>query len=139
MAPAGAFAAAHRQNDCACLHGEISVARVHHGDFPVVGDLQHHRVEHQFRTRLFQHVDETPGVFRAGQFFLEIVQAESVVDALVQDSARLSVAFHDENFSGSVFISFARGGQPGRTCADYDDIVFFHPFAPPTLVSPVSR
>ena len=37
--------------------------------------------------------DEARRIFRAGQLFAEGVQAEAVVDALVQNAAELRVAF----------------------------------------------
>ena len=61
----------------------------------VRGDVKNHGVQTDVNAGLTYHVDEAPGILRAGQFFLEIVQTEAVVDALVENAAQLAVALDD--------------------------------------------
>ena len=80
---AGALAAAHREDDGLCL--KVLIAALGGDDVNVLvrGDVQHHGVQTDVHAGLAYHVDKAAGILRAGQLFLEIVQTEAVVDALV--------------------------------------------------------
>ena len=58
----------------------------------VRGDFQHHRAQLHPDTGGAQQFNAAACVFRAGELLAKAVQAEAVVDALVQDAAQLVVA-----------------------------------------------
>ena len=55
-----------------------------------------------------------------------MVQAEAVVDALLQDPAQLAVPFEDQDFPRPVFIGGVGRGQPAGAAADNYHIILFH-------------
>ena len=63
----------------------------------ICADGQYHRVEFIFDLAFKRLRDVTRSVFRAGQLFAEGVQAEAVMDALVQNAAQLHVALKDQD------------------------------------------
>ena len=99
----------------------------------VRGDIQHHGVQTDVNAGLTYHVDEAPGILRAGQLFLEIVQTEAVVDALVEDAAQLTVALDDADRATACFPCGIRSGQTCRAAADNHEFVF-HASVPPLVV-----
>ena len=70
--------------------------------------------------------NEPPGVFRAGEFLMEGVEAEAVVDALVQDAAQFPVPFQHEDVPQTRLVGGHGCRQPRRTAADDDQIGVFH-------------
>ena len=86
------LAAAHREDDCLRADLQDAVSAVHRGDdlVPVRlrRDIEDHRSKKIRDLQLFHLLNEPGRVLRAGQFFLEGVKAEPVVDALVQDPAQ---------------------------------------------------
>ena len=70
----------------------VTVRRVHRPYHTAAANLQHHSVQLNLHTGLPQQINKPPGIFRPGQFLLKIMQAEAVVDALVQNAAQLMVA-----------------------------------------------
>ena len=81
--PACALAAAHAQHDRRRLQHNVAVARVHRVHLLFGGDGQHHRIGFYLHVRFLHQLDKAPGILRAGELFLKIMQAEAVVDALV--------------------------------------------------------
>ena len=102
-------------------------------DHLVLADLQHHGVQLYLYLGFLQHLHKPPGVLRAGELFFEVVQPKAVVDALVQDAAKLLVPLDDDDFLGSVLVGGAGGGKAGGASADDDDVVF-HVTCPPLWV-----
>ena len=49
-------------------------------------DLEHHGVQTDVHAGLADHFDKPSRVFRSGQFFLKVMQAKAIMDALVQDT-----------------------------------------------------
>ena len=123
---AGAFAAAHSQDDGACLNREHTVLAVHRGDDPLRRDIHHHGVQLVFYAEIINLLDEAVGVLGAGQLLLEGVQAEAVVDALVEYAAQLAVALQDQHALASVLSRGNRGGKSRGASADYDYIILLH-------------
>ena len=54
------------------------------------------------------------------------MQTKARVDALIEDTAELAVAFDYQDIVGSdaVSVSLERGGKPRRTSADDDQLLF---------------
>ena len=89
---ARALTAAHSQNDRLGVQLKQSVGLVHGGDGLVRRQIQHHRVELVFNSQ-FAYLRHKPcRVLGAGQLLFKGMQAEAIVDALVQDAAQLVVA-----------------------------------------------
>ena len=120
---ARAFAAAHREDDGLGFDAEHAVRAVHRGHGLVRRDVHDHRVELVLDIALENFVDKARGIFRAGQLFFKGVQAETVVDALIEDAAELSVALEDEDALAAGISGGRSCGKSGRTAADDDDIV----------------
>ena len=58
-------------------------------------------------------IDETAGVFRAGELFSIPYQAKAIVDALFEDTAQAGFPLDEKNLSAVLVGSNGRG-QPGR-------------------------
>ena len=54
------------------------------------------------------------------------MQAEAVVDALVQNAAQLAVALQDQNVAQACVIGRARRGKAGGAAADNGKLTGFH-------------
>ena len=78
-----ALPAAHGKDDGAGLEGKDAVGGVDGGYGPIRRDVQYHGVELVGDLPLFYLRDKAGGVLRPGQFFLEGVEPEAVVDALI--------------------------------------------------------
>lgn len=74
---------AHGEDDCPGLEGKDAVVGVDGGYGPIRRDVQYHGVELVGDLPLFYLRDKAGGVLRPGQFFLEGVEPEAVVDALI--------------------------------------------------------
>ena len=137
----GAFPAAHGQDHGLGLEGLQTVLGADDVDAAVVADLQDHGVEPVFDAQGLQLADEALRVFGAGQFLLEDVQAEAVVDALHQDAPELAVPLEDQDVPGAALVGLDGGGQACWPTAHDDDLVCVHGrHSPiPVLVGPVSR
>lgn len=62
-------------------------------------DAEDHGVDEDFDFRfILDQVIAALCVARAGQFFFEVMEAETIVDALLEDAASFAVTFEDENF-----------------------------------------
>ena len=89
---AGALPAAHAEDDASGFQNLIALFPADAVDLFVRGDVQHHRAQLHPDTGGAQQFNAAACVFRAGELLAKAVQAEAVVDALVQDAAQLVVA-----------------------------------------------
>ena len=89
---AGALPAAHAEDDASGFQDLIALFPADAVDLFVRGDVQHHRAQLHPDTGGAQQFNAAACVFRAGELLAKAVQAEAVVDALVQDAAQLVVA-----------------------------------------------
>ena len=137
---ARAFAAAHRKDDCLRLDFLYFAFAADAEDF-VFGKVEDYRLFH-YRNLKFSHLfNETIGIFRPGERFLESVQAESVVYALVEDSAEYSVPLDEDDVAAPGFFRSNSRRKPGRAASDDYEIVFvaYHYLSAPSLTLPVKR
>ena len=128
---ARALTAAHGQNHGLGVQLEQAVRFVHGRHGLIRRQIQHHGVELILDAQRLHLRDEPCGVLGAGQFFFEGMQPETVVDALVQDAAQLTVALQNQNVLHAVFACRHGCRQPGRAAADDDQIYIFHCRSPP--------
>lgn len=105
------FAAAHGEDDALRLNCKAAVYRVECGDGLVRRDAEHHRVQQERDVPLRGLIDESLGIFRAGQLLLEGVESEAVVDALVEDAAELLVPFQNQDVPAARVV---RGNRRGK-------------------------
>ena len=56
-------------------------------------------------------------IFRTGQLFAKTVEAETIVDALVQDPAEFTVTFQDQHIFSAFFFCFDSSGETRRASA----------------------
>ena len=125
---AGALAAAHGQHHRLGRKQLIALFAVDGVDLvgpavPAGHQLQHHRVQPDFHAGLFQQADVAAGVLRAGQLLAKAVQAEAVVDALVQNAAQLAVPLQNQHPAQALLPGLAGGGKAGGAAADDDQLV----------------
>ena len=73
-------------------------------------------------------IDETAGVFRAGELFSIPYQAKAIVDALFEDTAQAGFPLDEKNL-GVVLVGSNGRGQPGRPSADDQNINGKHAFS----------
>ena len=73
-------------------------------------------------------IDETAGVFRAGELFSIPHQAKAIVDALFEDTAQAGFPLDEKNL-GVVLVGSNGRGQPGRSPADDQNINGKHAFS----------
>jgi hypothetical protein len=73
-------------------------------------------------------IDETAGVFRAGELFSIPYQAKAIVDALFEDTAQAGFPLDEKNL-GVVLVGSNGRGQPGRSPADDQNINGKHAFS----------
>ena len=97
--------AAHRQHNRTCLKLKESVFLIHRRDHVIVPCIQHHRPGHDLSAGRLSLSDEPVRILRPCQLFSKCMEAESVVDALHQDAARLAASLQHQDF--------LRTGLPG--------------------------
>ena len=133
---ARALAATHRQDD------RLS-AKLHNAPFRVdsqygliLAHFQDHRIDEDFHLgQILDKIIAPLGIAGPGQFLLEMMKAEAVVDALLQDAAGLTVALQHENLFRAVLLRGQCRRKPSRTTADNDDVVKLAHFRPPPSFS----
>ena len=69
--------------------------------------LHDHCVGHDLNALLLQSIDEALGIFHPGQFLAEEVQAEAVVNALLEDAPQEFVPLDDEDVTNAAWASRA--------------------------------
>ena len=121
---AGALAAAHGQHDRVRIKHLIAAGRGDDMYLLIRRDLEHHGVQTDVHAGLADHFDKPSRVFRTGQFFLKVMQAKAIMDALVQDTAQFPVAFDNADRAAARFPGSIRRGQARRAAADDHKLVF---------------
>ena len=71
-------------------------------------------------------IDEALGIFRAGQLLLKGMEAEAVVDALVEDAAELRIALQNQDVLAARVVRGDRRGKARRAAADDEHVDLFH-------------
>ena len=104
-------------------------------DGPVGRNRQDHGVRFHLNGGTLQHVNEPPGVLRTGKLLLKAVEAEAVVDALVENAAQICVPLQQKDICHPRLPGGQSGGQARRAAADDGQLVFLHAHA--SFVSPV--
>ena len=134
---ARALAAAHRQHDGLSFEFHDAARRIDGANGLVLPHFQDHRVDEDLDLwQVFHKIVTTLRVAGAGQFFFEMVQAEAVVNALLQNAACLAVALQHENFLRAVLLGAERRRKSRRAAANDDDVVHVAHFrAPPSFSS----
>ena len=105
------FAASHGEDDRLALYFHQAVSRADSRNGLVGIDAEDHGVDEDFDFRfILDQVIAALCVARAGQFFFEVMEAETIVDALLEDAASFAVTFEDENFFSAVLPSAVGSG-----------------------------
>ena len=104
-------------------------------DLFILGDFQHHGVGFYLHIGAADHFGKALSVFGAGQLLFKVMEAETVVDALVEDAAQFFIPLQNQHFFCAAGVAFVGGGQTGGASADDHQIIHYR--FPPTLVSPV--
>ena len=131
----GTLPAAHCQNNRFGFQSKQAILPVHGGYGFILRQVENHGVELVGDLQLPDLLDKSAGIFGAGKLFLKGMEAEAVVDALVENAAQLVVAFQNQNilntaFSGCHCCCKARGAA-----ANDDKIIVFHWTSPPFRLS----
>ena len=95
------------------------------------GHFQHHGAQFHPHAGCAQHLDIAPGVFRAGKLLAKPMQAKPVVDALVQNTAQLCIAFQNQNIAQAMLPRAVRRRQARRAAA----IAAQTPAGPPPMIT----
>ena len=122
----GPLAAAHAEDHGLGLNLLEAVLPGHAGDHLVGGHVDDHGlglIGDLIGQDLF---DEPLGVLGAGQLLLEGVEAEAVVDALLEDAAQPLFTVQDQDVAGAGFIGADRRSQARRAAADDENIRITH-------------
>ena len=135
---AAALTATHCKHNRARLNGQNAVLAVDCGDDAILRDAQHHGITLVLDTQLVDLCMEACGILRAGQLLAEDVQTEASMDALLQDTADIAVAFQNEDVVTAIFLGCNCGSKTRRAAADNDYTAFFHCRPLLYLVLPVS-
>jgi hypothetical protein len=120
---AGPFARAHRQHHRAGVDRRQRVVLRQQRHAPAGVDVEHVGVGQHVDAALEHLLQEALGVLGPGELLLEVVQAEAVVDALLQDAAGLALAVDDQHVLGAGVAGADGGREPGGAAADDHDVV----------------
>ena len=105
---------------------EQPVRLIHGGHGLVRRQIQHHGIELVGDAQRLDLLDKPGCILGAGQLLLKGMQAEAVVDALVEDTAQLAVALKDQDILHTALAGRHRRRKPCRAAADDDQINIFH-------------
>ena len=128
----GTLTASHCQNNCLCLNLEKTFLPVHCGDNLLWADIHNHCIQLVFNIQFFRLINKTSCIFRSGQFFLKCMESESVVDTLIQDSAKFFVSFQDQNTVHSAFLRRNCSRKSCRSSSNDNNIISSHDAMPPS-------
>ena len=122
------FPAAHGEHHGIRPVFPVSLRRADRPHHPVARDVENHGIGLDFHPGLFRHSDEPGGIFRPGELLLEIVEAEAIVDTLVEDPARFGVPFEHHDTGTARLLRGHGRGEPGRPAAHYQQryMLFIH-------------
>ena len=119
---AGAFPAAHAEDDASGFQNLIALFPADTVDLFVRGDLQHHGAQLHPHAGGMQQFNASAGILRAGELLAKAVQAKAIVDALVQDAAQFVVPLQNQNIAQAVLPCAVSCGKACRAAADDDQI-----------------
>ena len=127
----GPLTATHGQYNSLCLEFKDTLLAVHHSKSLVLSNIQNDCIKEVLDLGLLGHIDKALCILRTCKLLFEDMESESVMDALLQDSTRLNIAFYNGNALDSVVICFQGSCHSGRTATYYYKIkIHLHP---PTL------
>ena len=92
--------------------------------FRLVRHVERRRFERDRYGAFVQLVDKSARIFRPGELLAEAAQAETVVNALIQNAAELLLAFDDEHAFRARIVRRDRGRQTGRPAPDDYDVPY---------------
>ena len=133
---AGTFPAAHSQNNCFTLNLQKTFFRADSNNSFILKNFQNHGINQSFYFRLiFDQLYTAIRIARSGQFFFEVMEAEAIMNTLLQNTAQFTVTFDDQNFFGTIFPGAIRGRKTSRPAADNNYIInLVHFMLPPLLL-----
>ena len=114
----GTLSAAHSQHDSLSLDLENAVFLVGSGDHLVFCDIQNHGAQLVRNTKLAYLLFVSPCILGTGQLFAELVEAETIVDTLLEDAAKRFVSLQDQNVADTIFVCFYSSTHACRAAAD---------------------
>ena len=130
--PSRPFPAAHGEDDGFGSKRHQAVLPVHrrHCFFrSVIGsrrDIQNHGVQLAGNSQFLYLSNKTGCIFRPRQLLLKGMEAEAVVDTLVQNAAQLVIPFQNQDFINTVFTGGDCGSQARRPSPDNNQIIISH-------------
>lgn len=125
------FAATACENNRLCLDCNHALFGVDERNHLVLAYVYNRSVYKALYISLFNLIDETLSVFGTGEFFLESVQSETVVNALIEYSAQSRLALQDHHIAHAGVVSSYCGCKSGGTAAYDYEIAISHFFRPP--------
>ena len=136
---AGALTASHCQNDGFCLELEYTAFGVGSSDYAVGSNVKHHSAKHKGDVLFVYFFFITPSVFGACQLLTKAVEAEAVVNALLQNAAELFIALQNQKVANACLMSRQSCTHAGRAAANDDKIDLSHYSAPPLVFCTLMR
>ena len=112
------FVAARGHDDGFGLDFHRPIFRGNIGDDFVFGDVEDVRPELIFDAALLHLLDEAGEEFRPGQLFFEFVEAETIMDALIEDAPEELGTLQNEDVADPLIISGDGRGHAGGSTAD---------------------
>ena len=128
---AGALAAAHCKNDCLCLELEYAALGIGSRYYAVGGDVKHHCVKKEGNALGVHFFFITPSVLGAGQLLAKAMQTKAVVNALLQNAAKLFVTFQNQKVANACIVCCQSRTHACRATANNYKINFSHISEPP--------
>ena len=121
-------AAAHCEDDSLSLNLKQTVGLVAGVDDVILGYLESHCVGLVFNTLLVDELNESVGVFGAGELLAEVMKAEAGMYALLEDAAEGLGSLEDEYAVNAAFLCLECGSHACGASADYNYIIIKHIF-----------
>ena len=125
--PAAAFAAAHGQHNGFCLDFQQAAGALCRDGF-VRRDSCDHRFTVGFYVARGDLFGVDGGIFRPGELTPQLVQAEAIVDALLQDAAEVFLALEDAHIFHTAVVCCHGCRHARGAAADNDNIMLYHAF-----------
>ena len=125
------LSAAHCKDHRACFDLDEAELGTHGRDDAVVADIDDRAFEQALDAALLCLIDIALRILGARELLIEGVEAEAVVDALVEDAAKPILALEDDDIFESRIIGRDGSSKAGRTAAD-DNTGTLHQRSPPS-------